>query len=42
MIATDLGDYLEFKLSSRTVRPDRPAIIEPSPTHLPMTSLALA
>ena len=42
LVAADLSDYLEYKLSSRTVRPDRPAIIEPSPTHLPMTSLALA
>ena len=41
-IATDLGDYLGFKLSSRTVRPDRPAIMEPLPTHLPIASLALA
>jgi len=41
-IATDLGDYLEFKLSSRTDRIDRSMADGRSQTHLSPASLALA
>jgi len=41
-VAIDLGDYLGFKLSSRTERIDRQLTDQPLQTFLPSASLALA